>query len=101
MTHDRTYIGTIKQLLKWKKKLSERQAKNILKVVHWFGLDFYSENSELEYDALKIAGHHFKQTSLKKILPYLQSYSQFTIYANNNQFSFTLRLKEFSLSYNT
>ncbi|RLJ09990.1 MAG: hypothetical protein DRP15_01620 [Candidatus Aenigmatarchaeota archaeon] len=36
MTHDRTYLGTTKQLVKWKKKFSERQVKNILKVVHWF-----------------------------------------------------------------
>jgi len=52
-THDQTYLGTTKQLVKWKKKLSERQVKNILKVVHWFGLDFYTEDPEPDYDALK------------------------------------------------
>ncbi len=52
-THDRSYLGTPKQLLKWKNKLSERQIKNILKVVHWFGLDFYTENPEPDYDALR------------------------------------------------
>lgn len=52
-THDKSYLGTPKQLLKWKKKLSERQIKNILKVVHWFGLDFYTEAPEPDYDALK------------------------------------------------
>jgi len=41
------------QLIKWKKKLSERQIKNILKVVHWFGLDFYTEAPEPDYDSIK------------------------------------------------
>ena len=53
MTVDRTYVGTTKQLVKWKKKLSEKQVKNILKVVHWFGLDFYTEEPEPDYNALK------------------------------------------------
>ena len=53
MTHDRKYIGSPKQLVKWKEKLSERQIKNILKVVHWFGLDFYTEDPEPDYNALK------------------------------------------------
>lgn len=52
-THDRGYLGTLKQLLKWKKKLSERQVNNILKVTGWFGLDFYTENPEPDYDALR------------------------------------------------
>jgi len=52
-THDKSYLGTTKQLLKWKKKLSERQIKNILKVVQWFGLDFYTEDPEPDYNALK------------------------------------------------
>lgn len=52
-THDKSYLGTSRQLLKWKNKLSDRQIKNILKVVHWFGLDFYTENPEPDYDALK------------------------------------------------
>jgi len=52
-THDQTYVGTTKQLIKWKEKLSERQVKNILKVVQWFGLDFYTEDPEPNYDALK------------------------------------------------
>lgn len=52
-THDKSYLGTPKQLLKWKKKLSERQVENILKVVHWFGLDFYTEAPEPDYDTLK------------------------------------------------
>ncbi|RLF83562.1 sulfotransferase [Thermococci archaeon] len=52
-THDPRYLGTTKQLIKWKKKLSERQVKNILKVVHWFGLDFYTEDPEPDYDALR------------------------------------------------
>ena len=51
-THDKSYLGTPKQLLKWKNKLSERQIKNILKVAHWFGLDFYTEDPEPDYDAL-------------------------------------------------
>jgi len=38
---------------KWKKKLSKKQINNILKVVHWFGLDFYTEDLEPDYDALK------------------------------------------------
>ncbi|KPU64085.1 hypothetical protein EP1X_01285 [Thermococcus sp. EP1] len=52
-THDSSYIGTQKQLLKWKKKLTKHQVKNILKVTHWFGLDFYNENPEPDYNSLK------------------------------------------------
>jgi len=52
-TRDKSYLGTPKQILKWKKKLSERQVKNILKVVYWFDLDFYTEDPEPDYDALK------------------------------------------------
>jgi len=52
-THDKSYLGTPKQLSKWKNKLSERQIKNILEVVHWFGLDFYTEYPEPDYDALE------------------------------------------------
>ena len=52
-TYDKSYLGTPRQLLKWKKKLSEHQVKNILKVVHWFGLDFYTENPEPDYSALR------------------------------------------------
>jgi len=52
-TYDPTYLGTTKQLIKWKKKLSGRQVKNILKVGHWFGLDFYTEDPEPDYDAIK------------------------------------------------
>ena len=52
-THDRMYVGTPKQLIKWKKKLSESQVRNILKVVHWFGLDFYTEAPEPDYNALR------------------------------------------------
>jgi len=51
-THERKYVGTPKQLVKWREKLSEKQIKNILKVVYWFGLDFYTENPEPDYNAL-------------------------------------------------
>ena len=52
-THDRSHLGTPKQLLKWKKKLSECQIKNMLKVAHWFGLDFYTEAPEPDYGSIK------------------------------------------------
>ncbi|HIH72124.1 MAG: Uncharacterized protein XD43_1711 [Thermococcales archaeon 44_46] len=52
-THDKSHLGTQKQLSKWKRKLSKSQIENILKVVHWFGLDFYTEAPEPDYDALK------------------------------------------------
>ncbi|USH00419.1 sulfotransferase domain-containing protein [Thermococcus argininiproducens] len=52
-THDKSHLGTSKQLTKWKKKLSTRQVKNILKVIHWFGLDFYTEHPEPDYDKLR------------------------------------------------
>ncbi|ASJ06244.1 sulfotransferase family protein [Thermococcus pacificus] len=51
-SYGREYIGTPKQLLKWKDQLSERQVKDILEVVSWFGLDFYDERPEPDYDAL-------------------------------------------------
>ncbi len=51
--HDKDYLGTQKQLLKWKNKLSKRQVEEILKVTHWFNLDFYTTAPEPEYDALK------------------------------------------------
>jgi hypothetical protein len=41
---------TDKQLSKWKKQLSEKQIKRILKIVSYFNLDFYSENVEPDYD---------------------------------------------------
>jgi len=40
------------QLLKWKKKLPREKANRILKVVHWFGLDFYNEDPEPDYKRL-------------------------------------------------
>lgn len=52
-TTDNSYLGTSRQLLKWKKKLSKPQIKAILQVAHWFGLDFYTEDPEPDYDALK------------------------------------------------
>jgi hypothetical protein len=51
-TYGRDYIGTPKQLVKWREKLSERQVRDILKVVSWFGLDFYDEKPEPDYGAL-------------------------------------------------
>lgn len=51
-TYGKDQIGTVKQLTKWRKKLSERQIKAILKVTNWFGLDFYTENPEPDYDTL-------------------------------------------------
>lgn len=51
-TYGKEYIGTNKQLVKWREKLTERQIKSILAVVSWFGMDFYSEEPEPDYDAL-------------------------------------------------
>ncbi|NJE46079.1 sulfotransferase [Thermococcus sp. GR7] len=51
-TYGRDYIGTPRQLIKWREKLSERQVEDILKVVSWFGMDFYTEEPEPDYDAL-------------------------------------------------
>ena len=51
-SYGREYIGTPRQLLKWKDQLSERQVKEILEVVSWFGMDFYDERPEPDYDAL-------------------------------------------------
>lgn len=52
-THDASYIGTTKQLVKWKSNLSDRQIDNILKVIHWFNIDFYSLDPEPDYNKLK------------------------------------------------
>ena len=43
-----------KQLSKWKKKLSEEQIKRILSVVSDFGLDFYNENIEPNYNKINV-----------------------------------------------
>ncbi|CAD5243168.1 sulfotransferase [Thermococcus camini] len=51
-SYGKEYIGTPKQLLKWREKLSERQVKEILEVASWFGLDFYTTEPEPDYDAL-------------------------------------------------
>jgi len=53
MSYDKQFIGTSKQLLKWKKHLSQDQIKKILEVVGWFGINFYTENPEPDYNALK------------------------------------------------
>lgn len=47
------------QLIKWKKYLSEKQITRILKVVSDFGLDFYTKETEPDYD-------RFCQVILKK-----------------------------------
>jgi len=52
-TRDYRYVGTKKQLLKWKEKLSERQVEEVLRVIGWFGIDFYNQNPEPDYDALR------------------------------------------------
>lgn len=52
-SYNREYIGTPKQLSKWKSQLSERQVREILEVVSWFGIDFYTEDPEPDYDSLK------------------------------------------------
>ncbi|NJE85498.1 sulfotransferase [Thermococcus sp. CX2] len=52
-TYGKTYIGTPKQLIKWREKLTERQIDAILEVVSWFGMDFYGNEPEPDYDALK------------------------------------------------
>lgn len=51
-TYGKNYIGTPKQLMKWREKLSERQIREILEVGSWFGIDFYTEKPEPDYDAL-------------------------------------------------
>ena len=43
-----------KQLSKWKKYLSEKQIQRILKVVSDFGLDFYTEDIEPDYNNINI-----------------------------------------------
>lgn len=48
------FVEDPKELLsKWNKKLSEEQISSILKVIHWFDLDFYTEDPEPNYNALK------------------------------------------------
>lgn len=51
-TYGKGYIGTPKQLIKWREKLTERQVKDILRVVSWFGIGFYTENPEPDYNEL-------------------------------------------------
>ncbi|AEK73261.1 sulfotransferase [Thermococcus sp. 4557] len=55
-SYGKEYIGTPKQLLKWREKLSGRQVKEILEVASWFGLDFYTTEPEPDYDALAAWG---------------------------------------------
>lgn len=52
-TSDKRYLGTKRQLSKWKKKLSADQINSILKVTKWFDLEFYSETEEPDYNLLK------------------------------------------------
>ena len=47
------YIGTTKQLTKWKKYLSNEQINRILSIVSLFGLDFYTDEPEPNYRVLK------------------------------------------------
>ena len=42
------------QLSKWKKSLSKDKIKRILSVVEDFGLDFYTEKIEADYDSIKV-----------------------------------------------
>jgi hypothetical protein len=42
------------QLSKWKKSLSEKQIERILRIVSDFGLDFYSNDPEPDYDNINI-----------------------------------------------
>lgn len=42
------------QLSKWKKSLSEKQTENILNIVSAFGLDFYTEKTEPDYENIGI-----------------------------------------------
>jgi hypothetical protein len=51
-SYNKSYVGSIKQLKKWKKKLSKDQIESILKIVNWFDLKFYSENEEPDYTLL-------------------------------------------------
>ncbi|WP_297090425.1 sulfotransferase [Thermococcus sp.] len=51
-TYGKDYIGTPRQLIKWREKLSERQVRGILEIISWFGLDFYDEHPEPDYDSL-------------------------------------------------
>jgi len=52
-THDKSNLGTQKQLYKWKEILSDNQINDILKVVAWFNLGFYGLNAEPDYEKLK------------------------------------------------
>jgi len=52
-SYGKNYIGTPKQLIKWRKKLSERQIREILEIALWFGLNFYNNDPEPDYDTLK------------------------------------------------
>lgn len=51
---DETVVNTDKQLSKWKKKLSEKQIERILKIVSDFGLDFYTEDLEPDYNNISL-----------------------------------------------
>ena len=55
---DRRLVTTPEQLVKWKKMLSQKQIRSILKIVHWFGLDFYAEEPKPDYNALKTGNLH-------------------------------------------
>ena len=52
-TQDASYLGTSKQLVKWEKKLSEKQIEQILNVIEWFNIDFYGRDAEPDYYKLK------------------------------------------------
>lgn len=53
METDKPYVGSSMQLEKWKKEFTDKQITKILKVANWFGLDFYSEEVEPDYGAIK------------------------------------------------
>jgi hypothetical protein len=49
------YVAKVdEQLSKWKKSLSEKQIERILRVVSDFGLDFYTDKVEPDYDNISI-----------------------------------------------
>ena len=52
-TKDAAYIGTNKQLSKWKKNLTESQIEQILNILELFDIDFYSRDIEPDYQKLK------------------------------------------------
>jgi len=58
MSKNSTYINTRSQLTKWREYLKECQIKNILKITHWFELNFYTEDPEPDYKELKNWLHH-------------------------------------------